>query len=211
MSNLAEGKVATITYDDGATARAAKTVTTGAANAEGVATVEIEVASTVTKVKVTNISVGTPDCEHTIAAVEAVPGADCQTKGTGAHYKCSTCNKLFSDENGETEIDEAPEGAVGNHTIVSVAATKGDDCQTKGVGAHYKCSVANCGKLFSDEGGENEIANAPEGEVGEHDWQPDTENEGQHKCGTTNCTETGSCDNSSDQTQPCGTCGWSKN
>ena len=211
VSNLAEGKTATITYDDGTATRAARTVTTRAANAEGVATAEIEVASTVTKVKVTDITVGDSVCEHNVVEVPAVAGTDCQTKGTAKHYKCDKCDQLFSDENGETEIDEAPEGAVGNHTIVSVAATKGADCQTKGVGAHYKCNVANCGKLFSDEGGENEIANAPEGEVGEHDWQPDTENEGQHKCGTTNCTETGSCDNSGDQTQPCGTCGWSKN
>ena len=193
VSNLAVGKTATISYDDGTAARAAKTVTTDAAGAEGVATAEIRVDSTVTKVKVTNIEVSDSACEHTITSVAAVPGADCQTKGTGAHYKCSKCNKLFSDENGESEIAKAPEGAVGNHNIVSVAATKGADCQTKGVGAHYKCTVTGCGKLFSDASGAtetNDSALAGQGEYGEHSYGAWSISGGNHErsCETSGCT-----------------------
>jgi len=193
VSNLAVDKTATITYDDGTTTRAAKTVTTDAAGAEGVATAEIRVDSTVTKVNVTNIEVSDSACEHTITPVAAVPGADCQTKGTGAHYKCSKCNKLFSDAKGETEIAEAPEGAVGNHTIVSVAATKGADCQTKGVGAHYKCTVTGCGKLFSDASGATETSSsdlAGKGEYGEHSYGAWSISGGNHErsCETSGCT-----------------------
>ena len=193
VSNLAVGKTATITYDDGTAARAAKTVTTDAAGAEGVATAEIRVDSTVTKVNVTNIEVSDSACEHTITPVAAVPGADCQTKGTGAHYKCSKCNKLFSDAKGETEIAEAPEGAVGNHTIVSVAATRGADCQTKGVGAHYKCTVTGCGKLFSDASGATETSSsdlAGKGEYGEHSYGAWSISSGNHErsCETSGCT-----------------------
>ena len=57
-------------------------------------------------------------------------GADCQTKGTAAHKKCTKCNQLFAAD-GTTEIDKAPEGAVGPHSFAE------KDGQ-------HACSVENC-------------------------------------------------------------------
>ena len=44
--------------------------------------------------------------EHDLEYVEAEP-ATCTTPGHEACYKCSVCNKLFADAEGETEIDAA--------------------------------------------------------------------------------------------------------
>ena len=82
---------------------------------------------------------------------------------------------------------------MGNHNIVSVAATKGADCQTKGVGAHYKCTVTGCGKLFSDASGAtetNDSALAGQGEYGEHSYGAWSISGGNHErsCETSGCT-----------------------
>ena len=44
---------------------------------------------------------------HTLTAHDAVP-ADCTTDGSETYWTCSVCNKMFSDENGTTEITEIP-------------------------------------------------------------------------------------------------------
>lgn len=43
--------------------------------------------------------------QHTLEKVEAV-AATCTESGAEVYYRCSGCNKLFSDSNGETEIQE---------------------------------------------------------------------------------------------------------
>ena len=91
---------------------------------------------------------------HTIVAVNAKE-ATCTEDGNTAHYKCSVCEKLFSDEEGTTEITaESTVVAAKGHTIVAVNA-KEATCTEAGNTAHYKCSA--CEKLFSDEEGTTEI------------------------------------------------------
>ena len=91
---------------------------------------------------------------HTIVAVNAKE-ATCTEDGNTAHYKCTVCEKLFSDEEGTTEITaESTVVEANGHTIVAVNA-KEATCTEDGNTAHYKCSV--CEKLFSDEEGATEI------------------------------------------------------
>lgn len=51
---------------------------------------------------------------HTLTAHEAVP-ATCTTDGNKAYWTCSGCNKMFSDENGTTEIDSIPVISAAGH------------------------------------------------------------------------------------------------
>ena len=106
---------------------------------------------------------GTAESETTLAALiipnghilQAVSGtaATCTTDGTKAYWKCSTCNKLFSDAAGTREIT-APEKIPASHTLTEVAA-KAATCTRDGNKAYWKCSV--CGKLFSDAAAGTEI------------------------------------------------------
>ncbi len=77
-------------------------------------------------------------CEHSLEKVDAKAGADCQTKGTADHYKCTKCGKLFADNDATKDpIDKAPEGAVGAHDM--------DTEWTQGEAQHYHaCKTANC-------------------------------------------------------------------
>ena len=89
---------------------------------------------------------------HILQAVSETP-ATCTTDGTKAYWKCSTCNKLFSDAAGTREIT-APEKIPASHTLTEVAA-KAATCTRDGNRAYWKCSV--CGKLFSDAAAGTEI------------------------------------------------------
>ncbi|MDE6762859.1 MAG: hypothetical protein K2J73_04185 [Oscillospiraceae bacterium] len=51
---------------------------------------------------------------HTLTAHDAV-SATCTTDGNEAYWTCSSCNKMFSDENGTTEITEIPTIAATGH------------------------------------------------------------------------------------------------
>ncbi|WP_300347468.1 hypothetical protein, partial [uncultured Oscillibacter sp.] len=85
------------------------------------------------KITVKSIENGTePDGEHTCSAEtltkkEAVPGKDCQTKGTGEYWEC-TCKKLYSDAAAKTEIQKAPEGVEGEHDY-QIAPVENDEKQ----------------------------------------------------------------------------------
>ena len=88
-----------------------------------------------------------------VAAVDAT----CEEAGNIAYYKCSVCGKYFSDADGKNEIsaDSVVVPAKG-HTIVSVEVREAT-CSEVGIKvACYQCSV--CGKYFSDEAGQNELA-----------------------------------------------------
>ncbi|MBQ7667786.1 MAG: S-layer homology domain-containing protein [Clostridia bacterium] len=91
---------------------------------------------------------------HTIIPVEAAEST-CTEQGHIAHYKCTACNKVFTDEQGENEttVDAVTLDLV-PHTIVYVEAVPATTTAT-GNKEHYKCTV--CGKLFSDEEGTNEV------------------------------------------------------
>ena len=108
------------------------------------------------KNEITADSVVVPAKGHSLESVAAVD-ATCEEAGNIAYYKCSVCGKYFSDADGKNEIsaDSVVVPAKG-HTIVSVEVREAT-CSEVGIKvACYQCSV--CGKYFSDEAGQNELA-----------------------------------------------------
>lgn len=97
---------------------------------------------------------------HTIVPVKGTP-ATCTTDGTKDHFKCSVCDKLFSDAAGTTEIaapEVLPKGNHGGTTVPAKAAT----CEKEGNIAYYVCN--GCGKYFQD-GTQTEITQGAAGTV----------------------------------------------
>ena len=91
---------------------------------------------------------------HALAAVEETP-ATCTKPGTAAHWACTLCGKLFSDEAGSVEATaESLATDLAPHALAEVGGTPAT-CTEPGVRDHWKCSV--CGKLFSDEAGTTEV------------------------------------------------------
>lgn len=91
---------------------------------------------------------------HDLVFVEEVP-ATCLETGIRAHYACCGCEKLFADENGETEITfEELITDLGDH-IPEFEGLIQPGCETYGIAAHYKCEV--CEKLFFDDHCKEEI------------------------------------------------------
>ena len=94
---------------------------------------------------------------HTIVEVPAVP-ATCTATGKAAHYKCSVCDKLFSDALGEHEIS-APDVlpiAPTNHDghLEHIEATTAT-CISTGNSEYYHCTA--CNKYYSNAAGTAEI------------------------------------------------------
>ncbi len=80
--------------------------------------------------------------------------ATCTTAGTEAYWKCSVCNKQFSDEECATEIEAPVVIPAKGHTLTAHARTEAT-CTTAGTEAYWECSF--CNKLFSDEECNTEI------------------------------------------------------
>ncbi|MBQ3269066.1 MAG: Ig-like domain-containing protein [Clostridia bacterium] len=94
-----------------------------------------------------------PLAPHALTPVGAVEST-CTTNGNSAHWKCTVCGKLFSDEAGTTETtQEAVTIAKIAHTLTPVEA-KAATCGAAGNNAYWTCSV--CEKVFSDEAGTTE-------------------------------------------------------
>ncbi len=91
---------------------------------------------------------------HDLVKTEAVEET-CTEDGNSEYWTCSRCGKFFSDEAGETEIEEDSWviSALG-HELVKTEAVK-ETCTEAGNSEYWTCS--RCGKFFSDEAGENEI------------------------------------------------------
>ena len=94
---------------------------------------------------------------HKLTKTEKVP-ATCESKGTKAYWTCENCKKLFSDEEGTTEIDEPEKIAKAAHTLTKTNKVDAT-CKSEGTKAYWTCEV--CKRLFSDEEGTTEIE-APE-------------------------------------------------
>ena len=91
---------------------------------------------------------------HTLVKVDAV-AATCTTDGTKEHYKCTVCNRLFTDKNGNNETTADKLVIPAAHKLVKTDA-KAATCTTPGNKEYWTCDV--CKKVFSDAAGKNEIA-----------------------------------------------------
>jgi len=89
---------------------------------------------------------------HNMSYIESIEPT-CIEAGNIAYYKCSNCNKMFTDEEGENEVTDVILPAKG-HEMIAVSRVE-PTCTEAGNIAYYKCS--NCNKMFSDEEGKNEV------------------------------------------------------
>ncbi len=78
--------------------------------------------------------------------------ATCTQSGTRAHYKCLSCQRLYSDENAEKEVILESLIIPAGHKLTAVEA-KAANCTDDGNSAYYRCTV--CRMCFSDEEGKN--------------------------------------------------------
>ena len=92
---------------------------------------------------------------HTVGHIEAVPPS-CSAPGNIEYWNCSICGKLFADEDctqilteSEILLKQLP------HEIEYRQETE-STCSVHGYSAHYLC--LNCGTVFSDEAGSEEIS-----------------------------------------------------
>ncbi len=90
--------------------------------------------------------------EHTIVSVSGI-SATCTANGTSAHYKCTECGKLFSDEAGTTEVTLASLTISAHHTLNKTDKVNAT-CTADGRQEYYTCSV--CNKIFGDSTGTTE-------------------------------------------------------
>ena len=88
--------------------------------------------------------------DHDLVKVKAVP-ATCTSAGNIEYYVCRTCELLFTDESGRTEISEketiikAP-----GHTDPVYIPKKDATCEAAGSKGHYECS--RCGVYLDQKG-----------------------------------------------------------
>ena len=94
---------------------------------------------------------------HTLSAVAEKP-ATCTETGKKAYWKCSVCQKIFSDSEGKNETTEAELVIPANgHKLTEVKEVPAT-CTETGKKAYWKCSV--CQRIFSDAEGKNETTEA---------------------------------------------------
>lgn len=96
----------------------------------------------------------TPKLEHNIIHVDAKTPS-CTECGQKEHYTCTLCKTKYSDEQGQSEIDEINllVNKLG-HSPIKVAAKEAT--YTQGGSIAY-CECSRCKKLFSDESCKKEI------------------------------------------------------
>ena len=103
--------------------------------------------------EITNIVI--PALGHTLEKHDAVEPT-CTETGTGAYWKCETCSKMFSDEEGQNEIQSPNEISALGHNMThhpAVAST----CEKQGNIEYWHCS--QCDLNYSDENGNTVVEN----------------------------------------------------
>ena len=85
-----------------------------------------------------------PALGHEMEYVETV-AATCTTTGKAAHYECPVCEKMFSDEEGTSEVTAESLVIAVIHNPQPVSA-KAPTCEEDGIKAHTRCDA--CGKLY---------------------------------------------------------------
>ena len=134
-----------------------------------------------------NVIIDVTFIKHDLMKVES-KAATCTEDGHKEYFKCSRCNKLFSDSEGKKEIS-APEviKALG-HDWDEGEVTQAPTCESGGIKT-LKCKREGC----------NETTTRPYGSPLDHSWdegevieEPTCENAGTLKrhCTRTGCTET---------------------
>ena len=94
---------------------------------------------------------------HKLTEVKGAP-ATCTEAGKKAYWKCSVCQKIFSDAEGKNETTEAELVIPANgHKLTEVKEVPAT-CTETGKKAYWKCSV--CQRIFSDAEGKNETTEA---------------------------------------------------
>lgn len=142
-----------------------------------------------------NTSGGSSTTIHKGIQAVAAKEPGCTEAGNIAYYKCTGCNKFYSDANGTNEITEASiQRPKTGHTLTEIAA-KAATCTTDGNNQYWECGV--CGKLYSDKEGtaETTLDAVTIKASGQHDYTKNKDNgDGTHtiscsKCGTVSKTE----------------------
>ena len=105
------------------------------------------------KQETTLAEIAIPALGHSMEKTEAV-APTCTESGNNAYYICSTCGKVYKDEQGNTETTAEAEvlNALG-HSMTKTEAVA-PTCTEKGNNAYYTCSA--CGKVYKDEQGSAE-------------------------------------------------------
>ena len=106
------------------------------------------------------------EAQHTLIHHELVNATHTEN-GVEAYFECEICHGLFIDEECNNKIDTPSViNAVGHDETLIFHAKKDATHEEKGYEAYYECS---CGKLFSDEQGNNPIDEIIEIEALGHD------------------------------------------
>ncbi|MBQ7639223.1 MAG: hypothetical protein IJS90_10025 [Clostridia bacterium] len=106
---------------------------------------------------------------HNISLYLAANAPTCQAAGNIAVYKCSRCNKFFSDAQGETEIEENSwNRAQVPHAMTNLGSAP--TCTENGKEDYYYCSL--CEKYYVDAAASAEIDPASVAVIDSlgHDW-----------------------------------------
>ena len=104
----------------------------------------------------TNVEAVTiPALSHQLEKTDA-KDADCANDGNIDYWTCSECGKIFSDAAATTEIQLADTVIVHGHQLEETEA-KAATCLEDGNIQYWVCTRENCGKLFSDAEGTEEI------------------------------------------------------
>ena len=91
---------------------------------------------------------------HTIEHIEAKT-ATCEEDGNIEYYKCTRCDKYFSDSEGKNEITDKQSVIIkASHDLIHIDG-KAKTCEEDGNIEYYKCN--KCNKYFRDSEGKNEI------------------------------------------------------
>lgn len=83
--------------------------------------------------------------------------ADCTSVGNIEYWECKDCGKLFTDSYAQNTVNSVSLQAIGHlYPLVWVSSNEAT-CQKKGNIGYYRCD--RCGGAFSDEAGNNPVAN----------------------------------------------------
>lgn len=88
---------------------------------------------------------------HTKLASVAGKAATCTQPGNQAYYKCSGCNKCYSDAAGTQEVTEAEMQISKTGHKMDAVPEKTATCTESGNRAYWSCK--NCGQIFADASG----------------------------------------------------------